>query len=357
MVGLFMSENTKFSSRLGGKLPPIEQVRIGTVVECNTASFTVDVMIAGSEFYPSVPICSLYGGWQARDITKLNKLRGAKVILLYIDIQYYVIGTVPVETKDVEKNVVNPLLDSDFGGSTALTYEKTIHRNYQGGRSNDIFDGDKVLATGEDTLLGLFQGGIALLKASPLAQIILGKYKDFIRMVGRRFQIYSDFGEMYLEHTNAGRVRASLHGGADLATESHPTVAKWTVQAWVGDDPANPDNRLHIRVNDVENSNFVTLEFDINGDMFLETSNDRNAKHGHDEKIDVINDRKITVGNDLTRSVTNNETNTVGNDYSQSVSNNSTCSSGNNKTEDVGNTLTITAGTAVIINAPSVSIN
>jgi len=344
-----MNENKTYSSNLAGQQAHLQQFRLGTVVEYNPASLTIDVLLSGGDSLAGIPLLNSYGSWHSRDITQTQKLRGAAVLLIFLNGHYFFINTLPSQVESTNKEVVNPILDNKFGGSNSLTYSKGIHNNYQGGRATDLFDGDKVLSTGEDVTLGLFQGGIALLKASPLAQIVLGKYKDFIRMIGRRFQIYSDFGEMHLEHTATGRVRASLHGGANLATETHPMVTKWTVQSWLGDDPANPDNRLHIRVNDVENAKFVTLEMDINGDMFLETSNDRNAKHGNNEKIDVTNDRDITVGN--------NQSNSTGVDSYVDVGNNRETMIGTNDTLDVGTTLTITAGTSVIINAPSVSIN
>jgi hypothetical protein len=335
MVGFFMAKLENYSSKLDTSSYRPEQFIVGTVVECNPSSFTVDVMVTGVEHYSSIPILGTYGGWQTRDISKLQKLRGAPVVLIYLEGQYHVLATLPMESTSIDKEVVTPLLDENYGGANSLTYDKSKYKIYQGGRPNDYFDSDKVIGTG-DSLFGVFQGGIALLKASPLAQIILGKYKDFIRMIGRRFQIYSDFGEAHMEHTEEGRVRASIHGGADFRTESHPNVAKWTVQAWVGDDPQNHDNRLHIRVNDVENAEFVTLEMDIKGDMYLETSKTRNATHGKDENVDVKENRTLTIGQNQDETIGENLTTEIGQSRAETV--------GTDYTQDVGGAYSQTVG-------------
>ena len=238
--------------------------KFGIITECNPASKAVDVQLSEGDYVTGVPILNTYGAAHATDMSWLTDLRGAYVLVLELAGKHFIAGTIPQEVSDTSTSNTIPVFHEGFGGSNQDTYARSVYKNFQSGRPVDYFTGDKILRAGNSSTFGLFREGSSVWKVSSLTQIVLGKFKDFIRMIGRRFQIYSDFGEMHLEHSATGRVRASLHGGADFSTETHPTVAKWTVQAWLGDDDGNnPDNRLHIRVNDVDNAEYVTMEFDI----------------------------------------------------------------------------------------------
>lgn len=322
-----------FESRFTRAQNQREPYRIGTVVDCNPAAMTVDVRIVESEYLSSVPVMNLYGAAYARDLSWLQDLRGATVLLFFVGSQYFVLGTLPQQVLSSDTSTVSTIHEPGAGGAEALTYQRDISRNFHSGRPQDFLSGDKVLRTSSGALLGLFSEGAALLKASPMCQILLGRFKDFIRLIARRFQVYSDFGEVHLEHTEQGRVRASLHGGADFASETHPDQAKWTVQAWIGDDPQNPDSRVHVRVNDAANAEFVTLTLDILGNISVETSKDFVAAYGQDERSTVGRTREVAVAGDDSLTV------------------------GGEATREVTGSLTIKSDTAVVIKAPSISLN
>lgn len=356
-------------------------LRLGTVVDCNTSSYTVDVKLTEVDTLTDVPVLNLYGASHGKDLAWLSDLRGALVALVRIQSQYYVMGTVPISTRSANLDNVSPALEPGYGGENTYTYSKAAHAIHSSGRPTDFLPGDKILRSSSGAMLGIFMEGISLLKASPLCQIVLSRFRDLLRIVSRRVQVFSDFGELHVEHTPQGRVGTHLMGGASFAEETHPSQAKWTVQVWVGDDPANPDNRLHIRVNDKDNGEYVTLELDQLGNMVLDTSKDRIATHGQDEKIDVARDRSVTVGNnedlsvgvDQTESVGSNVTRTVGGNVSEtiggsrsiSVAGTSTSNVSGSQTSNISgtstttasSTLTIISSASVIIQAPKIKLN
>lgn len=349
--------------------PPIgerELVRTGLVTECSTASYTADVKLVNEEMLCGIPILGSQGAPHARDTSWLLSLRGSYVALLRVGTSYVILGSVPNITTVAGTDQVNPALEPGYGGEEVDTYGKEVYRNAREGRPKDFLQGDKILRTSGGALLGLFREGAVTLQASPLCKILMGRFKDFFRIVSRRIQVFSDFGEMRIEQTSSGRVSASLHGGADYKEETHPTVTKWTVQAWVGDDPANSDNRLHIRINDVDNAEFVTLKMDIKGDMYLETSKTRNATHGKDENIEVKENRTLTIGQsqtesigeDLTTDIGGSRTETVGSEYTQSVGGSYTQSVAGSGNISTGDDLTIIAtGDLTIQSSGKTTIN
>lgn len=253
---------------------------VGTVLDCNPQAYTVDVKLDGLRQFTGVPLLDVYGSPHSRDVTWLRDLRGARVLLGQVNGTHFVFGTLPVETRQTSTEEVSPLVEGGYGGSEQQTYGRSSEKHYNSGRPVDMYPQDKVLRTSSGTLLGLFNEGLAVLKASPLCQIVLGRFRDFVRIVARRFQLFTDFGEIETVH-EGGRVGLHLRGGAEFATEAHPEVAEWTVRAWVGHDPSDPEARLHILVNNVAKDQFVDVVFDQNGNIKAQASKDATLKIGN----------------------------------------------------------------------------
>lgn len=229
------------------------------------------------------------GPSHGRDVVWLQNLRGSTVLLILVYHQYYLLNTVPNLSLGFTDSEAIPLLEEapGHGGANKDTYIQAAERTYQGGRPVDFYPQDKVLATSTGVLLGLFNEGVVKLKASPLCQIILGRYKDFIRLVSRRVQAFTDFGEIETVHTPEGKVGLHIRGGADFAGETHPSVAEWTVQAWLGHDPLDPDSRLHLLVNNIAKDQYVTMTFDQNGHLLAQATQDITLVAGRDANIKV----------------------------------------------------------------------
>jgi hypothetical protein len=59
-------------------------------------------------------------------------------------------------------------------------------------KPTDIVSGDKILSNRMGALLGVLRGGTIIAKASRLSQILLSKYDDLVRIVGRSFELFTD---------------------------------------------------------------------------------------------------------------------------------------------------------------------
>lgn len=362
--------------------PEMPVYKIGVVTDVNPRSFSLDVKVENSEVYTGVQVLNIYGAAYSRDLVWLNEYRGAQVLLVYVLNRYFVLGTIPQKVSvDNESTYTSELLEPEYGGDAERTYKQAVSKNYKCDRPTDLFQSDKVLHNSDGSTIGIFKGGIAKLKASPLAQIIAMKFKDLIRIVARNLQIFTDFGEMEVKHNEQGKTTYSIKGGADFKTETHPNEAKWTVQIEAGHHEDNPDSRLWIKVNDKEENESVILTFDIKGNMTLETTKDSVHNIGQDEKINIARDREESIGQDEKINIARNREETIGNDLSTTVSNNAELNVMNeydvlvgadksetvtgssmetvagSKTLNAGKTITIVASQAITISAPKVSIN
>jgi hypothetical protein len=59
-------------------------------------------------------------------------------------------------------------------------------------RPTDMHPGDKITTTAGGGLFGLLRGGTFIAKASRLAQIMITKYDDLVRIVGRNHEVFTD---------------------------------------------------------------------------------------------------------------------------------------------------------------------
>ena len=331
----------------GSKAPVLT---FGVVYDVNPSTYTVDVYTEGGTQYQGIPVLNQGGSEFNKGATVLEDLKYCTVLMIQMGSSYYVLGTVPrknmnrsgVQGKDtIDLATTIPVEISDYTGSE---YASGRLNDYQDGRPIDIIPGDKVLSLSNGTILGLFKEGIAKLKASQLCQLILFKYKDLARLVTRTFELFSDFGEITIGHDKDDKVGLHLAGGANF-NETHPSQAKWSVQAWVGSSTTDPayelksqeedfiqhsnteDVRLYIRVNDTGNSNSATFTMDQLGHIVLSMSGDsreaitknKRTQVGMDEYKDITGNKTVDVGEDSEEFIQGDKTVTVGGDKSIGV--------------------------------------
>lgn len=279
----------------------------GRVIDCNPAAMTVDALFEEGRCVSGVPVVNTVGSPFGDDFQWTVNARGSVALFLVCGAQYFMLCTLPQQAGSRMEKPTPPALESGHGGDDPTTYGNQVFRDFSLNRAADFYPGDKLLRAEGHTGLGLFRGGIAKLQASPLAQIILGKYKDFCRIISRKFQLFTDFGEVEITQNGQGRTSCTLRGGADYAGETHPQQQRWTVQALLGDDPANPDIRLKTRVNNPQNTEFVQTTHDITGTINTALSGDQYHTVGRDQQVKVFGGRALGVGKDLTTRVLGNE--------------------------------------------------
>lgn len=237
--------NSRFKSTYSLEQQP--DFRVGLVTDFNTTTFTADVKLSTMEFLTSVPILGMYGTPHGTDMVWLNNFRGATVVLIALNNQYYILSILP----QMVQETLNPTntgatVPTDDAKALEDVRRKGAYRNFNPNRPSDMLSGDKVLRAEGGAEVSVMQGGVTRMKASSMAQFILGKFKDFGRLITRRFQIFSDFGEVDFFHTKEGKVGLSIKGGASYADETHPSKEKWTVLLSMGHCESDESHRLYV---------------------------------------------------------------------------------------------------------------
>jgi hypothetical protein len=261
--------------------------RVGTVVEFNPATFTADVQMTRSEIRMAAPILGLGGQAESTDMSWQQNLRGATVAMVLIEGEYYVMSTLPTAVQEHTagpQSGVTP--DTSQAEQDVLTQRETeITRTFNNNRPKTLLPGDKFIRAEDGAELGLLQGGMATLKASPLAQLILGKFRDFARLVARRVQVFSDFGEIELFHRDGGKVGLEIFGGTRIA-ETHPNKKTWSVYVSLGHKAGDPNSRIYLEARDGSGAAKATANFMVNGKLKLWAETDIDIEAG--SKINMV---------------------------------------------------------------------
>jgi hypothetical protein len=277
--------NTKHNSRFN---PPYAaeqqpQFRTGVVTAFYPATFTADVRMEGVESKSEVPILGMYGSSMGSDLVWLQNLRGSIVLMVLIDGEYHILTTVPQQVPYAPEEppaVAQPVTFPSPESKVTAAANTTTHtsRSFNRNRPTDLLPGDKLIRAEDGAELGLFRGGITRLKASPMAQFILGKYRDLAMLIARRFKIHTDFGEVEFFHREGGKVGLEMKGGADYATETQPNKQNWSVLVTAGSNADDSKSRLFIEVRDSGGSSKVTLNMKNDGDLDVWAKKDMNLK-------------------------------------------------------------------------------
>lgn len=75
----------------------------------------------------------------------------------------------------------------------------------EGASPIDVVPGDKVISNDRGSLIALLRSGTLLLKASPLAQVVVSRIDDLIRLIARNYEQFSD-AVQHLQVNIKGRV-------------------------------------------------------------------------------------------------------------------------------------------------------
>lgn len=265
----------------------------GTVIAVHPSTQTCDVLLDMGGFRANVPVLGVIGGPQSGDMAWCGNLRGAHVVLVPVHNRLHILATLPTQAVPKETVALSPS-DTGTGGDNATTYGRPRFTDFGGARTGGFLPGDKVYRAdgGAELLLGV--EGLATLKASPLAQFILGSLGDFARLVAREISLFTDFGEITFSHGGSGRTGMTLRGGAEYGAEAAPGAGAWTVRLWLGDVPDRPDKRLLLRISSSDDAEWVTCLMGADGKLDVSTSRDCTRTVGRDE-IETVSGRRDTT--------------------------------------------------------------
>jgi len=267
--------------------------RTGLVTEFNTTTHTADVKLEGSECLTSVPVLGMFGTSHGTDVTWLQNLRGAQVLLVLVGNSYHVLSTIPQQVKETKAGAYPTGAVPGAAASQAETLRKgTAFRNFNSNRPTDLLSGDKLIRAEGGAEVGLLQGGVARLKASPMAQFILGKLKDYGLLIVRRFTMFSDFGEIKC-FNDGGKVGLSIKGGGDYVGESHPNAGKNTIEISIG-SCADETHRLFIETKDAGGESQTRMSLSMDGIINLWAKKDINIETG-ENNLTVTTKANVTI--------------------------------------------------------------
>jgi hypothetical protein len=141
----------------------------------------------------------------------------------------YVPEVTPIEKKKEFRTEVSPM--RSFGGEDKF-HKAEGDKPYRWG-PKDLMPGDKILMGKLGNMLGILAGGVSILKASPLSQIILTKFNDTVKVVSRNFELYSDFGRLRM--LNKDGVTSFEMSGNDTREKSNAhNDSAWDYTAKLG---------------------------------------------------------------------------------------------------------------------------
>ncbi len=133
----------------------------------------------------------LPSGGASRTGSHMTPTVGDKVVVSYSLSYAYILGFLPI----VETMSCNPVqIDSGapVGDTGNLSTMQDSDSRVSPGRPEDMALGDHVWTSEGGGLMGLLRGGTVLLRASRLAQIIISKFDDLVRIVGRNYEVFTD---------------------------------------------------------------------------------------------------------------------------------------------------------------------
>lgn len=310
---------------------------LGDVVDFNPVTYSADVILDDGRHLSGIPVSGLMGSDFSQDVTWLSDLVGCKVWVLQAQNQKCIIGTQPSRLKKTRDAV-----GASHGDASITDKAREMHRasgfhNYNPNRPTDVLPGDKVIRADGGTEMSLTQGGIARLKASPLAQFILSRYRSLGRLITRRFQFFSDFGEVETFHSADGRVGFSVKGGAVYTSETNPENPDWTVHVRLGDarGDSSDNSRLFIKTTAPGGENEITFCMDTEGDAVLNAKKNVRVITGENTEVLAEKDISLKAEGDVVV--------TVGGDASISTDGDASVSAGGDATMSASGIATITA--------------
>lgn len=106
-------------------------------------------------------------------------------------------------------------------------------RNFRSHRPTDLIAGDQGFRTPEGAVVAALRGGVALVKASDLAQVIVNQVDDLLRLIGRNTELFTDWGNVQFVNED-GKVKLIVRGNAD-GTLTHEDTFAYELSVGTGD--------------------------------------------------------------------------------------------------------------------------
>lgn len=178
------------SSLFSQTTKPSSDALEATVMSVDAQRYACTVKTVKGQRYSNVQWLSDSGGY-GRDTTSTTPKMGDRVYLSTALGYPVIVGCLP----RVDRNPTTPAnIDSGVPIADTGKLSTLEGTSLNSGKPGDFLAGDKIFGSDGGGIIGLLRGGTILLKSSRLAQIILSKIDDGVKIVGRSVETHGEVG-------------------------------------------------------------------------------------------------------------------------------------------------------------------
>lgn len=200
--------------------PNLSTENLGLVVSVDSLRMTATILLGRENVLEDIPFDSPVGpdgdgifaipcpGWHAI----VSRDSGFPSISRFVPMPHSTAMTLDQEDgADEWSKAVSSWL-SVTGSQKIYRTTKGKGRSYRAQRPHDLLPGDMGMRTREGSMVAALRGGVAVMKATDLSQVIVNAVDDTTRVIGRNLDLYSEWGTASFSSKN-GRTVFRLEGG------------------------------------------------------------------------------------------------------------------------------------------------
>ena len=313
-------------ARTGGENPSWE---LGDIVTYNSATHTSAVRTHSGRPLQDVPqIKATVGGFDHIPI-------GTTVVISWNLGFPAIIGCIDLPGPPQTTVPSHSLTGVEGVGDTDPTQPTNGASNFKPpGAPTDMGAGDWAQVGAFGNHVAVLEGGLTLM-GSPTAHVQSMGSTGMLRTVARKFQQFTDFGQLKIEN-DQGKTSLILRAGSNQATQTGQDEQHWTIRLDLG---ATGDV-FDFRIQEPEGKLLFRLHAGSDGrvQIYGDGGVDLSAGEGGTAQMrhDIAGSKATTVGGDVENAVQGNATVTIDGVSTTTIGNNATRSVGGNSTEFIG---------------------
>lgn len=199
-----------------------------TVTNVDPIRFVCTVKTLRGQYFSEVPWLLPTGG-SGKHGMHFTPSVGDQVLVWTATTYPVILGSLPRLGTPVTSlnNASGQEIDTDVGNNTNMKNGYTTNPN----KPSDLVPGDWFITSEGGGLLALLKNATVILKASNLAQIIVSRFDDLVRVVARNWERFSDVGQQTVANVK-GRMYEFLGWDRDL---NRSKVGLYELKDVVGD--------------------------------------------------------------------------------------------------------------------------
>lgn len=255
---------------------------------------------------------------------------GTEVLISYEYGNPIIMGIMTIPASDNQDTTKYSVTEEEgFGGQGTNKSTITTGGNYrQAQEPTDMMPGDWGYVGENGNLISVLNGGVNVLKSSPLSQIRTYQVNDLVELISRNYRHISDMGEFSIFNDD-GRINMRFRGASDQRSEAGPDEENWTIRFDLGSE----GDMLNFELTTPKGQTLFRLHVDsegaaeiygINGvaiNSGTRTGGSHAEEHTGDSNSTIKGNRVASVKGDVTDSTGGNLKREVGSDYQTNVNN------------------------------------